>query len=351
MSFSLSFVVVLVLVLFPGLLFRRLYYYGEFSKQFMCGLNLISLIAISIIPGIIISFSVLVFYDQFISSIDLGFIFDSFKDLNNPLHKYSSTEGTPIKELLKNDATPFIAFIYTTSVLLGLLSGRFVRISRLDTRIKLLRFKNYWFYLFKGQQTLFKKMKHDKQKNRKHLFTKADILIDSNNKTLLYSGIIRDYELEEKNCRALSKVILQNAKRYSFKNDKTVPVDIPGNLFVVDCSNMKNINLTFIYKKTKTILESKTPVYVEIIIQSLILLLIPFFLFQADSITLEIYQDLFSFSWIKKFVAYLFIVFSLILFNPFIRVEKEKRYKCVTVKTFIFKLILASIFGLILWVL
>ena len=45
---------VVILIIFPGLIFRRLFFYGEFSKEFRAGHNLIGLLAISTVPGIII---------------------------------------------------------------------------------------------------------------------------------------------------------------------------------------------------------------------------------------------------------------------------------------------------------
>ncbi len=240
MDFSLGFLVVLILIIFPGLIYRRLYFYGEFSKEFKSRYNLVSLIAISIIPGLINLICVFFFYDTFFNKIDIGEIIDKFKDLNNETFRFKESEDTPIKELLNTRIIPFIGFLYLTSLLIGAVLGRLVRISKIDTKFKLLRFKNYWFYLFNDQHTSFKKMKHLKKREKKYISTKADILIDSNNKTHLYSGIIVDYELHENECDILSKVMLQNAERYSIKNGKKNPVKIPGNLLVVDCSSMIN---------------------------------------------------------------------------------------------------------------
>ena len=224
MDFSLGFLVILFLIIFPGLIYRRLYFYGEFSKEFKSGYNLISLIAISSIPGLVNLICIFFLYDKYFNEIDLGKIIDIFKDIKSEDFRFEESDDTPIRELLKTKAIPFIGFLYITSFLLGALTGRFIRITRIDTKYKLLRFKNYWFYLFNGQHTSFKKMRHLRVQNKKHVFTKADILIDSNSDTHLYSGIVVDYELFEDKCDTLSKVMLQNAQRYSFKENKRIGI-------------------------------------------------------------------------------------------------------------------------------
>lgn len=349
MDFSLGFLVVLILIVFPGLIYRRLYFYGEFSKEFKSRYNLIGVIALSIIPGLINFVCVFFFYDTIFNEVDLGEIIDKFKDLNSESYRFKKSEDTPIKELMNAKALPFIGFLYLTVFLIGSISGRLVRITKLDTKFKLLRFKNFWFYLFNGQHTSFKKMKHLKNKNKKHVFTKADILIDSNNKTHLYSGIIVDYELHENECDTLSKVMLQNAERYSVREGKRVPIEIPGNLLIVDCSSMKNINLTYIYEEAKSILESKLPNYIESIFGLVILLIIPLFIFKSDSIDIELYKKYFNLNWFKKIIVFLTAIQFLSLLNPFIKDEDE--YKFVNFKSFFAKIIWILVLSFFLWIL
>lgn len=323
MELSLGFLVVLILILLPGLIYRRLYFYGEFSKEFKSEYNLLSLLAISSIPGIINLVLIFLFYDKFFSDIDLGEIIDKFKDINSPDFRLTKSEDTPLKELIRSKVSPFIYFLYISSIIFGSISGRFIRFIGIDTKFKLLRFKNYWFYLFNGHHTNFKKMKHLKKKNKRHLFTKADILIDSNNKTILYSGIVVDYELLGTDCKALSKIMLQNAERYSLKENKVVPVNIPGNLLVVDCASMKNINLTYIYEETKSILKSKLPNSIDIIFGLVVLFLIPVFIFQSESLDSSLYNKYFSLNWYEKIITYFLTIQVLGLLNPFIKKRRR----------------------------
>lgn len=349
MNLSLGLIVVLLLIIFPGLLFRRLYFYGEFSKEFKSNFNLFSLLAVSTIPGIVNLIIIYILYDTFYETIDLGEIIDIFKNINNEDYRFKKSDSTPLKDLINLKAAPFIGFLYLSSFIFGAISGRMVRLTKFDAKFKLLRFKNYWFYIFNGEHTNFKKMKHLRLENKKHLFTKVDILIDSNNKTHLYSGIIVDYELIDNNCNSLSKIMLQNAKRYSHKEGKTMPVEIPGNLLIVDCSSMKNINLTYAYEEAKSVLKSKLPNIIDIIFGLIILLLIPSFIFKLNFVELEVYDNYFNFKWYKKIIAFFFVIQILSIIKPFEKYEDE--YKFITKKGFIAKLLWIGVFIFLLWIL
>lgn len=349
MNISLGFFVVVILIIFPGLIFRRLFFYGEFSKEFRAGHNLIGLLAISTVPGIIILAFTFIAYHYIFITIDIGEIIDKFKDLSSPEFRLTKSQDTPLTELLNHKAAPFLGFLYLNSILLGSLSGRLIRITRLDTKFKLLRFKNYWFYLLNGQQFDFKKLRHLKELNKKHVFTKADVLVDSNNETHLYSGIVVDYELSENDCSSLSKIMLRNAERYSVKDGKRVPVEIPGTLLVVHCKSLKNINLTYVYEESKSVLQSNLPGSIELIFGYVILLLIPVFIFKTEKVHWEAYTWYFSLSWYAKIMAYFIVIQAISFLNPFAKGKDEYRY--ATWKFLVGKFIwLACLVGL-LWLL
>ena len=190
-------------------------------------------------------------------------------------------------------------------------------------------------------------MKHLKKINKKHIFTKADILIDSNSKTHLYSGIIVDYELHENECDTLSKVMLQNAERYGIRDGKRVSLEVPGNLLVVDCSSMKNINLTYIYEEAKSVLDSKFPNYVETVFGLITLFIIPVFIFRAESVDVEIYKSYFNLHWLKKILVFLISIQLLSLLNPF--VKNNGIYKVVSFKNILAKTIWIIGLSFLLW--
>lgn len=345
MDISLGFIVIVTLILIPGLIFRRLYFYGEFSKQFNAGLSLINQVLLSVIPGISIFIIVFFTYHYLFTKIELELIINKIKEINNQsLISADQNHGTLVQSFIDKTG-PFISFLYLISAMFGAISGRVVRISKLDRRFKLLRFRNYWFYLLNGEHYDFKKFKHLKQEQKKHLFTKADILVEQNSDSTLFSGIVVDYELSISDGITLSKLFLQNAERYKLIDGEKKPISIPGNLFVVDCSNMKNINLTYIYEDgysdSKNILKSKIPGIVDLCFGILFIALIPPFIFKIDSISFRLYKEIFSLDWFRKIFAYFFVVQFLGILYPFSKQNDE--YKFVTLKLLIFKIISAFI--------
>lgn len=351
MDISLGFVIAFILILFPGLIIRRLFYYGEFSKQFSSGFTLIKLIAVASIPGLINLVCIFFLYNHLISHINLEEIINTCKDLNNPERHLEANSSGSINTTITESVLPFFAFLYTSSLLIGLMTGRLIRITRIDTKFKLLRFKNYWFYAFSGELTSFKKMKHLKEANKKHLFTVADILIDSEGKNNLYSGVVVDYELNENNCQLLSKVVLQHAERFKQVGDNRERVRIPGNLFVVDCSKMKNINLTYVYEQRTSFLQSKIPTVVTNALGIVAIVLIPVSIFKTDFISWDWYINYFNLTWYEKTLCYLLAVQLLGVFNPFVKNTDESEYRYVSPKILGFKILLSVVFFIILFLL
>ncbi len=241
---------------------------------------------------------------------------------------------------------PFAAFLYITSIILGLISGRLVRITRIDTLTKYFRFKNYWFYLFNGQHTGMRKMKYLSKKGKKHLFTKADVLIDTGGKSHLYSGIIVDYELMHNECQTLSKIMLKDAKRYKLQGEVRIKTAILGNILVLDCSSMKNINLTYVYEETQSFMESKWPSRIELMFSILFLIFIPLLFVKADVIHWNFYNVYFDQRWYTKFVAFVLMIQILNAFNP-IKTSKDGKHQWVGWSGFGVRVVSIIILGII----
>ena len=129
----------------------------------------------------------------------------------------------------------------------------------------------------------------------------------------------------------LSKVMLDKAERYSLKNGKNVPTPIPGSLLVVDCTTMKNINLTYIYEDTKNTSNPKLLYILELLFGITIIALIPIFIFKSDSINWSIYSKYFLLIWYKKIFAYLLTIQTLSLLNVFIHKNHSNFYKKIIV--------------------
>lgn len=161
----------------------------------------------------------------------------------------------------------YILFIlYFISCLFGYLAYKLIRITHLDTLIPIFRFKNYWHYLVKSN-----KINGNGSPLTKYLYTNADVLIEGNDKTELYSGYVQNY-FTDTITNKLNCIILKKAYKFiSIDNDNKEDVEtsirnneniyelhreykdktiykkyIPGDILTLFDDRIININLTYV---------------------------------------------------------------------------------------------------------
>jgi len=321
MSISFSFVFIVILILLPGLIFRRLFFYGEFSKQFNPKRNIFNLIILSAIPGFFISLISFFIYDTFIRDVD----FNEFINVINNYAKFS--DHNYVKKYLYDIVLPFLSFLFTFSLVIGMTLSRLIRFFGFDTKFKLLRFKNQWFYLFSGEAMKFKKLETVKPLNKKYVFTKAEILIHTPIIHYIYSGVVLDYELKENACNELDKIILGNAKKYILNNHgKKVRIRPYNekNLLIVSKDNTLSIDVMYIYETVEK--RKKNYEFRENIFNIFLILIFFIFLFKFDSIKSPIYQQFFNHGLIYRILIYLFVIQLLYFFLPYFKDPDKNEY-------------------------
>lgn len=248
MEISWGFLLLFMVFIFPGLIIRRLYFFGEFSKQFGYNDPLLKTLAYALVPGMINAIAAYLIYGAF-RAIDIGEVFHSYSTLASGTYDRTGTPGPSMDTRLRSEVLPFLGLLYALAVFIGATSGQLVRWTAIDTKLKLFRFKNHWFYLFTGEHRRLTKYKPHFGTRSRFLFVNVDVMVESGGRTHLYSGTLVDYELNPDDCRELSKVVLTDAHRYTKAGDGTVGTkSIPGGLFVVDCTKLANLNLTHIYE-------------------------------------------------------------------------------------------------------
>jgi hypothetical protein len=338
-----TFLLLFVLIIIPGFVIRKLFYYGEFSRQFGSHAPILKQIFYLLIPGLVNLISTTYIYHNLISSIDLGAVIDVYKDFHQPDKRFKEINGYTVLQQAHMSAMPYIGILYTTAILTGLLCGRVIRITGLDLRFKLLRYKNTWFYLFNGFHSRIKKYSGPHQKipkKHKFQFTQADVLIKST-PDRLYSGIVVDYELKDDNCQELKTIVLKDAKRYSSSRNEHGAkelVAIPGNLFVLDCKELININLNFVYGAKDGSVISNIPKYVFLIFGVICILIVPLFIFKIKWFDWEIYSNLMTMPFWARIVFYLFTIQILQVFIPYY--EENGRYKIATFKIHLLRIVM-----------
>ena len=322
MSITLSFALLVTFIFLPGLAFRRSYFQGEQSKQFSAGLNLVQLLTQSVLPGSIILLLAMFFYEGFFSVINLDEIIDKCKEFNDPQFKYSKTSGTEFTDFFVKNLAPFVFSVSVFAVVLGFLSQRAVHVWRLDQKFKLLRYKNLWFYLFRGTLTEGKSAEFLRRKNAIFVYTLADILVDTETGPKLYSGIIVDYNLMPQDCTKLASIVLDDASRYD--SISKTRKKIPGDLFFLDCSRMININLDYLEDK------SSIPIPLgyysfNFAILVLSILALPFFLLKPDFFSADVFIYLYNSPFVAKLLIYMTLLYGLWTIPPYIKVHGKVR--------------------------
>lgn len=240
MDFQVSIIGIIVVLAFylPGYFFRKGYYSGFSTKQI--GME--------------------EWYDRFFKSVFYGLILQFFiiSVVKDNFHFTYNSVSTPINQLysyLKKDQLPDLTyanykaaiiylFISTTfAVATGFVIRQIVRKTRIDIRFTSFRYANIWHYYFRGDILKTNDFKLITPKG-KVISTRADVLVDfeKDDKNILYSGIISQYDLSPKSDK-LERIYLTQATRYSVKEQKFK--DIPGHILVLDCHRILNMNLSY----------------------------------------------------------------------------------------------------------
>ncbi|MGO3706581.1 MAG: hypothetical protein ACTJGD_02705 [Mesonia hippocampi] len=291
MNLTLGFIAFFITIVIPGILFRRFFFYGEFSKQFNTKDPVLHSIFFSIVPGIIIQLISFIIYN-----LSLGFdssfleVFTIFRDIAS-----DGSNGTEdaTKNFINNHIIIFFLyslFVFCFSSFLGWVSSRTIRIRKWDKKYKLFRFKNQWYYIFSGEVLNMKKFeeahkvsfKNNKGLVQDTLLTYADILVSaSDDRKELYTGYVVDYDLKSDDITQLDKVYLIDTYRYkkkekildenglevkdneTSKESNTKPtksrnrIKVPGDIFVLNANNIVNLNLTYVPSIKKKISNEK----------------------------------------------------------------------------------------------
>lgn len=239
---------------FPGLIARRFYYSKEFSKQFTPKNFVVSLFY-SFILGIGIIYISSVLYNILIPKFT-GWSKINSNLISNLYTTYCGKNAISLVKLLFNDTFLLKIVILglitiSFSIVIALVTYNFIRILRLDKKISFLRFSNHWFYYFRGEFLHFSEFKEKESKiSKKKFFVYADILTDTaNSGTLLYSGVVKQYELN-KDTNDLETIYLSEVLRW--KKDGTAK-EVHSDCLIIPYKNVLNINLnTIIQEKIQT---------------------------------------------------------------------------------------------------
>jgi len=219
----------IIFSLLPGFLFRYSFYSGKHLGKRPT--NVFEFLLYSILPAICIQLAGLLCYEIF-WDIDSAFMKSLF---------YIEKEEN-FKDVSQN-LWYIIAYnvsLWAFGFFAGYASRQLVFEFRLDLLHPFFQLKSYWYYLFWGEIGALE--------NREVIdfdILVLDILVDSSDGMVVYSGYLYNYFLT--NSGELDNIVIYDVKRQKIYGDKTKEQKvIPGNLFRIPYSDIKNINLHFI---------------------------------------------------------------------------------------------------------
>jgi len=188
-----------------------------------------------------------------------------------------------------------ILLLYFTSGVFGFFSYKIVRAANFDSSIPLFKFKNYWHYIIKS-----KKINGNKNSKNKYLYTNADVLIEVNGKTELYSGYLHNY-FTDPATNKLECIVLKNAYKFiSVDKDKNQDIElsieqnenifirhkiytnktiykknIPGDVLTLSNDRIININMTYVEQVLNLNARRKSIINIFFYILNVIVILSP----------------------------------------------------------------------------
>lgn len=275
-GFTVLSVFYIILIIIPGIVFKRFFYQNNPLKQSGVG-NFADRILTSIFCGLIIQLFATIFFTFIINHFwELNFD-ECFKRLNN-IHK----------SLVKNELPEisyrqlgFIILEISISNFLAIILGfglfKIIRIFKFDVKYQVLRFDSEWKYLFRDETQIFEF--DSLKKFREFSSSQVDVLVkDQSGGTYLYSGYLHDFNVDKDG--QLKNIVLNDAIRYSRKSGETETSkkDVPGHLMIIPFTNILNMNITYIYKiKTSKNRIFESIIYLFLIIVLLFILISPWF--------------------------------------------------------------------------
>jgi hypothetical protein len=239
---------VLLLLIFPGILFRYAYLSGPYSRRnFQSSVS--DEVVLSLIPAFLIQTAAYCII-EFILHIDINI------SLLVRLVSQISLVNPGEFEIVENSIVLFSIFNILTCTF-GFFAGKLFRMlvfkNNWDIKYHSLRFNNEWYYLLSGRILDFPTNAGD---SRRIDLVRVDVMSESQGKTIIYSGILREFYLSKAD--GLDRIYLTNVYRRNINDDMpreiTAPIEqefddryykMPGDLFVIPYQQIRNINITY----------------------------------------------------------------------------------------------------------
>ncbi|MBB5285032.1 hypothetical protein HNQ92_003180 [Rhabdobacter roseus] len=318
----------IVLLIVPGVFFKRFYFTGEFSKQFGVGLFADRLIT-SIFWGLIVQIITFLTFSRF-----FGFTLKEIKlYITNGYAKLAKNE-------LPDDFDNYnlwmiLGYLFASIViaaLLGIVCHSIIRAFKIDTKFRVFRFSNHWNYYFRGD--ILSSGDFKKQRKGKVLSTYIDVVMDGGNqKPKMFSGFLSQYTISARTGE-LEAIFLTDVKKYS--ESKQAFKEIPSDFLIIPYNKVIDLNIRYNTLKAEDNIKYK--LLVKALFTTSFLLAFLYVL---------IFPWLLGLSFFRTLVGMIFLSWALIFFSALIQSSiKVLRAKPVDLPT---KIAITCLFGFFLY--
>jgi len=271
---TISTIVFIVLLIFPGLIFKRFYFQGQFTKQFQAG-TFADRIITNVFWGVIVQIVSFITYCWIFS-----FKYESVRSIiDKAYEKVSHNQIPSIDPTYILYILGYLVYLIIIAAGLGYSFFSIIRFCKFDIYWPALRFSNKWNYMIKGEILSTKEFKM--LKKGKVSSTEIDIIIeDSKESVKMISGVLIDYTISEKSGE-LETLHIMAAQKY-IKNESGGGAfkEILGDYMVIPCHRMVDMNIRYLVenKTDKPKANSKARLGVAYVVGQIAILVLPAYL-------------------------------------------------------------------------
>lgn len=349
---GLKYILFFILIVSPGLMFRRFYFKGEFSKQFNSK-NWTSFVLWSAMLGVAIQFLSFLLTRTILKSIDfrkfLKNYFD-FKDSDDVFSKaktvYVYLQNLDFGMMYQNlksiiGICGYYIVVLFVAYILAQLSYALIRAFKWDRKFSVFRFQNYWNYYFRGEIKDFPEFKF--LNSGKYIHTMADVLIQTaSGDTKMYKGVLSQYTIEPKTNK-LETIYLTRVLRWKYCKDKEkmIQVEVPGDCMIIPYASVLNLNLEYIREPKANYKLDPDSLFIPLYIGMVLYVLFsnsPFFYsnkYVFVTVILKLYYIVFSLSLVVNLYYVFLIIITLYRYLKHFFAKKRKNKSNVVLKRYL----------------
>lgn len=232
---------VLIVILLPGISFRKGYFSSEFSNQYTIK-EFFQLFGNTFIPSILLYLAATPF------ALAAGYSYD-FKTLIGLISSNDDLlPNAVIKvEEFKVQIIYFQLLINSSSFAIGYYLKNYLVSSSTDSKNEFFRYKNIWHYILSAKFIDFERSQISLNSNKVEDIdiTYIDALVNVGDAVYIYNGMLVDYQLGSEG--HLDLLIIKDAQRKLIGKKRFKDVD--GHVVVLKYDTIINLNLTFIDAK------------------------------------------------------------------------------------------------------